>query len=103
MKFKMHVFQVPLIDVRVNLRRCDVRVAEHFLDDAQVRAVAQQMRGEAVAEQMRIHIEIEPGVLRDLLHDLPDAHRREFSPAARGEENFAARFFVTHSGRPRSM
>ena len=39
--------------MRVNLRRADVRVAEQFLDHAQVRAVLEQMRGEAVPQHVR--------------------------------------------------
>ena len=40
MKFPMDRFQALLINVRVNLSRRDVGVAEHLLDDAQIRAVA---------------------------------------------------------------
>ena len=41
------------VDVRVDLRRADVRMAEHLLDGADVRAVLEQVRGEAVAEDVR--------------------------------------------------
>jgi hypothetical protein len=40
MKLPMHSFQPLLIDMRVNLRGRNICVAEHFLDDAQVGAVA---------------------------------------------------------------
>ena len=40
-------------DVRVNLRRADVRVPEQFLDHAQVRAALEQVRGEAVPQHVR--------------------------------------------------
>ena len=72
MELSMHSFESLLIDVRVNLRRRDVGVAEHFLNNAQVRTVAQQMRRETVPEQMRINVFLQPGVPRFFLHDLPD-------------------------------
>ena len=40
MKLVMHRLQSLLVDVRVNLRGRDIGVPEHFLDDAQVGAVA---------------------------------------------------------------
>jgi hypothetical protein len=49
MKFPMDRFQALLIHVRVNLGRRDVGVAEHLLDDAQISAIAEQMRGKTVS------------------------------------------------------
>ena len=72
----MHCFQALLIDVGINLRRRNIGVAEHFLNDAQVGAVAQQMRREAVPEQMRINILFQPSVPGFFLHDLPDPRSR---------------------------
>ena len=44
----------PLLqDVRVDLRRGEVGVAEHHLDGAQVRAAFEQMRGEGVPQHVR--------------------------------------------------
>jgi hypothetical protein len=40
MKLPMHGLEPLLIDMGVNLRGGYVRVAEHFLDDAQVGAIA---------------------------------------------------------------
>jgi hypothetical protein len=37
-------------DVGIDFRRADVGVAEQFLDDPQIGAVLQQMRGETVAQ-----------------------------------------------------
>src|SRR5688572_18887936 len=42
--------QAVLVHVRVDLRGGDVAVAEEFLDDAEVRAAADEVGGEAVAE-----------------------------------------------------
>ena len=41
--------------VRVDLRRGDVGVAEHLLQRAQVAAAGQQVRGEGVAQRVRAH------------------------------------------------
>ena len=72
----MHRFQTLLIDVRVNLGRRNVGVAEHLLNDPQVGAVAQQVRREAVPEQMRINIFFQACVARFFFHDLPDSRGR---------------------------
>jgi len=72
MKLPMHSFQSLLIDVRIDLRRRDIGVAEHFLDDAQICAVPQEMRREAVSQKMRINVLFESGAARMFLHDLPD-------------------------------
>ncbi len=56
MKFAMDRFQPLLINMRVNLGRRDIGVAEHLLDDAQIGAIAEQMRGKTVPQKMRINI-----------------------------------------------
>jgi hypothetical protein len=52
MKCGMHFFQPRVIDVRVDLRRGDAGVAEHFLDLPQVGPAGQKVRGEAMPERM---------------------------------------------------
>ena len=52
----MHGFQSLLIDMGVNLRRRNVGMPEHFLNDAQIGAIAEQVRGKTVPKQMRIDI-----------------------------------------------
>ena len=42
--------EAVLVDVGVDLGGGDVGVAEHFLDDAEVGAVIEEVGGEAVAE-----------------------------------------------------
>ena len=42
MKFTVHRLQSLLIHMRVDLRRRDIRVPEHFLDDPQIGAVAEK-------------------------------------------------------------
>ena len=48
------------IDVRVDLRGRDVRVAEHFLDASQVRPVRHQVCREAVAQRVRRDVAPQP-------------------------------------------
>ena len=72
----MHGFKPLLIDVRVNLCCRNIRVAEHFLDNAQIGAVPQQMCRKTVPEKMWINVLFQSGVLRMFFYDLPDARRR---------------------------
>ena len=55
MKFPMNLAQPLAGDVRVNFRYADARMAEQFLDHAQVRAMLQQMRREAVPQHAPAH------------------------------------------------
>ena len=55
-KLSMNRFQLLLVDMCVNLGRGNVGMAKHFLNNPQIRAIAEQMRGETVAEQMRINV-----------------------------------------------
>ena len=75
MKLPMYGFKPLLIDMGVNLRCRNICVAEHFLDDAQVGAIAQQMRRKTMPEKMGINVLPQPGVPRTFFHDLPDARR----------------------------
>ena len=76
MKLPVHGLQPLLVHVRVNLRCGNIGVTKHFLDDSQVRAVAEQMRRETMAEQVRINIGLQSRVPRARLHDLPNADSR---------------------------
>ena len=76
MKLSVHRLQPLLIHMRINLRRRNVGMPEHFLDDAQIGAVAEQMRGKTMPQQVRINICLQSGPPRAFLHDLPDARRR---------------------------
>lgn len=48
MKRLMHGFQASVIDVRVNLRRCDTRMSQELLHLAKISAAGQQMGGKTV-------------------------------------------------------
>src|SRR5690349_2386901 len=53
MKLLIHALQPRPRDVRVDLRRGDVGVAEHHLHAAQVGAVLEQVRGEGMPQYVR--------------------------------------------------
>ena len=88
MKFSVDLPQPVAGDVSVNLRRADIGVAEQFLDHAQVRAVFQQMRREAVPQHMRCHIPLHTGAPDAILDVQPERHRCEGRAALR-EENIS--------------
>ena len=73
MKSPMHRFQPLLIDMRIDLRRRNIGVAQHFLNNPQIGAVPKQMRRETVPEKVRVNIFLEPRALRVFFYDLPDA------------------------------
>ncbi len=75
MKLPMHSFKPLLVDMRVNLRRGNVRVPEHFLYDPQIGSVPEQMRRKTVPEQMRVNVLFQPRPLRLFFYNLPDARR----------------------------
>src|SRR4029453_4427074 len=64
-------------------------MAQHFLDDAKIGAVAQEMRRETVPQKVRINVLFESGPARIFLHDLPDTPGCYFG-AALGKKNLAA-------------
>ena len=72
MKLAMHSLQPLLIHVSVDLCCRYIGVPEHLLNDSQIRAIAEQVRREAVPQKVRINALLESGPLRVLLNDLPD-------------------------------
>ena len=53
MRLLIDVFEVLFHNMRVDLRRGNVRVAQHLLNGAQVRTVFEQVHGERVAQRVR--------------------------------------------------
>ena len=49
MELSVHGFEALLIDVGVDLGCRNVGMAQHFLDDAQIGTVTEQMRGKTVS------------------------------------------------------
>ena len=64
-------------------------MAKHLLDDAQIGAVAEQVRGKTVSQKVRINVRCQAGLFGVFLHNLPDAHCRHFGSAG-GKKNFVA-------------
>jgi hypothetical protein len=72
MKLAVHSLEPLLIDVGVDLGRRYVRVAQHLLNNSKISAVAEQMRCEAVPQQVRINVFFQSGAPRVLFNDLPN-------------------------------
>src|SRR5215210_2747756 len=84
----VYLSQVLPVDVCINLRRRDVRVAEHLLDSAEVCTALEQMRREGVPQRVWRNGLGDSGVLDVAAEDLPCAHARE-RLAARVEKKHA--------------
>ena len=59
-------------DMRVDLRRRDVGMAEHGLDRTQVSAVFQQVRGKRMPQGMRRDVAVDPRLPGAALDNLPE-------------------------------
>ncbi len=92
MKFFVNLAQTVSRDVRVNLRRADVRVAEQFLDHAQIRAVLQKMRRKTVTHHVRRHVALDSGAADAIFYVQPKRDGRERRAALR-EKNICGRFW----------
>jgi hypothetical protein len=60
------------VDVRIKLRRCDIRMTKHFLHCPQICSAFQQMRGKRMAERMRMNFLVDSRAACVFLHDVPD-------------------------------
>src|SRR5437588_7062585 len=72
--------------MRVDLRRRDVRVAEHRLHGAQVGAALEQMGGEAVAQRVRIDALLDACRARVSAEQLTESLPGHVAAAGGGEE-----------------
>src|SRR5690349_7829514 len=75
----------------IKLRGADARMAEHLLDDAQVRAVLEQMCGETMPEHMRGDVLADAALFHAIFNVQPHRGCGE-SCAAPGEEHVSGRF-----------
>jgi hypothetical protein len=90
MKLTVDLFEPGLVDMRVDLRCRETRVAEHLLDGAKIRAVTEQMRRKRVPQKVRPDALLESGELGHAMDDLPDPGGGE-TPAMIADKNFASR------------
>src|SRR5215204_4746518 len=82
----MDASKVLAIDVRIDLRRRDVRMPKHFLDRSQIGASLEQMGRKRMAERVRRHVLVDAGALDVFAQDLPRPHARQ-RLSARVEEH----------------
>src|SRR5438876_77329 len=85
-------------DVGIDFGRADVGMAQEFLDDAQIRAVFEQVGGKAVAEHVGSDVSGDPSMTRTFFNAQPKCDRRKGS-AALAKKNvrrsaFGEEFFV---------
>src|ERR1043166_7070465 len=80
MKSIVDLAQTRLQDVRVNLRRRQVRVPEHCLNGAQIGAALEQMRRKRVPQHVRTQMRANARAAAVRLQQFPEAEPRE--PAA---------------------
>src|SRR4029077_3399693 len=81
---------VAVRDVRVSLRRADVRVPEHLLDAPEIGSALEEVGGKRMPQQVRVDASgLEPGAIGQAPQDeeRPRARQR---PAARVEEQVGA-------------
>src|SRR5215470_6022044 len=86
MRGVVHLHQMLGADVRVTLRRAEPAVAQELLDEAQVRPLAQHVRGEGVPERVGSHAPVDAGGAGPPPHDAVDAPRGQAASARVGEE-----------------
>src|SRR5918994_850739 len=67
--------------VRVNLRRRQIRMAEHDLDRAEIRAALEQVRGERVPEDVWAQVAADTRFDAIVLEHLPKANSRQRTSA----------------------
>ena len=73
MRLLIDVLEVLFHNVRIDLRGGNVRMAEHFLNGAQIRAVFQQVHGKGMAQRVRRDVLGDAGGLLIMLDDPPEA------------------------------
>src|SRR4051794_33200545 len=86
MRLLVHGDQLPVVEVRVLLRRRERDVAEELLDAAQVGAGVEEMRGERVAHRVRRNAGTQRRFANVAVEEPPDAPRRDALSAIVDEE-----------------
>ena len=77
MRFVIHIHELLNAGLCVALRRRERDVAEQFLNRTQVCAIREQVRGECVAERVRMKIPIHVGEARVFFHNRANGARPE--------------------------
>lgn len=71
MELPMRVPQAGCGHVGVDFGSADFRVAQQFLNDPQIRAVLEQVRGKTVSEHMRSNVALDAGAADPVLDPQP--------------------------------
>jgi len=80
MRLEVHLAAPAIRDVRVALRRSEIRVPEHLLDGTEVGAALEQVRREGVSEQMGVDPRrLEPCLVGELSQDEECAGTRQWA------------------------
>ena len=82
----VNLSQALVIHMSVNLGGCDVGMTEEFLDDAEIRPVLEEVRGEGVAKEVRIDVLLNARLPSAFLDDFPDTVGAERSTTHREED-----------------
>ena len=88
----MNAFQMIARDMGINLGRCDIGMAQKFLDNTQVRPAFKQMRCEGMAEGVRRQGLLNARKGRVFFDRLPEKFPRETPPAAADKKMIGERF-----------
>lgn len=73
MRLVIDILELFADEVRIDLRRGDVRMTEHFLNGMDIRTVFQQMCRELMAQRMRRDRLFDAGFCLIVLDELPEA------------------------------
>lgn len=97
----MKAFKPFLVYVGIYLGCADARMAQQFLDDAQVRPVAQKVRCKGMAHQVWEYMFIQSRQFRSFLDNLSDSVTRQF-PTANAQEYMGglSAFYEKGTGMP---
>ena len=74
MKQGVHFFYVVAIDMRIDLRRCDIGMPKHLLDSTEICAALKQMRCKRMPEHVWVHMLGDVCSRTSFLDDLPHRH-----------------------------
>src|SRR2546423_14152333 len=88
----VHPLQASARDVRVDLRRGDVGVAEHHLHGAQIGAMFEQMRGKRMPQHVRRDVRGDAGVAGMLDDFHPERLPRHWAPKSGKKEVWICAF-----------
>lgn len=74
MKPFMHIFQLRVCDMGIDLRRPEIFMPEHFLHRAQISTISKKIGRKRMPERVRRWITDDPRLKRVLLDDVPDGN-----------------------------